>query len=117
MAPEITGYLPGFEPKKQGDHVPGFIEQETHRQIESLRAMGYIEDHHAGQVALAITTARALDQAQGKGAPSGYANLTRAMKEIFETLPAPEAASADALDKVLTFLMTGEKQSDPSETR
>ncbi|MFJ2370871.1 hypothetical protein [Microbacterium sp. NPDC087665] len=115
MTAENAPYLPGFDPTPPKDSTPGFIEQETLRQIEALRSMGYIEDHHAGQVALAITTARALDQAQGRGAPSGYANLTRAMKEIFETLPAPEAASADALTKVLDFLMSDQPQHDSEE--
>lgn len=82
----------------------GSVEVETQRQIDALRRAGYIEEHHAGQVALALFTARAVDRSAGHGAPSGQANLIRALREIFELLPSPEAASQDALDKALEAL-------------
>jgi len=99
--------LPGMELPSGDPQQPGEVERETQKQIDSLRSMGYIEDHHAGQVALALYTARALDRSEGRGAASGHANLSRAMKEIFEMLPQPEAASSDALDKALEAIMAG----------
>lgn len=93
--------LDGLEPPAQ---PMGVVERETQAQIDALKAQGYLEAHHAGQVALALFTARAVDRSEDRGAPSGQANLIRALREIYELLPSPEAASQDALDKALEAL-------------
>lgn len=103
--------LPGFGDSTPNPGEAGYVERETAKQIEKLRDMGYIQDHHAGQVALAIVTARALDQSGQRGAASGRANLSRAMKEIFEMLPAPEVASTDNLAQALDRIMAEEGSS------
>ena len=103
--PDTAAFLPGLGLSPTEPHELGEVERATVEQIDALREMGYIEAHHAGQVALARVTARALDRSIGKGAASGQANLSRAMKEIFEMLPQPEAASSDALDKALVAIM------------
>lgn len=103
---ESAPTLPGFEPARPDDSTPGYVEAQTLRQIEALTADGWITAHHGGPVALAIVTARRVDRAEGRGAPSGQANLLRALKEIFEILPTPERESSDALDKALSAMMT-----------
>jgi ribosomal protein S12 methylthiotransferase accessory factor YcaO len=89
----------------------GPMEQSVVEQMDSLRSQGYIENHHAAVVMLARIAARDLDTSQGKGAPSGRANLIRAMKEILETVPMPEAASKDALADVVAAM----SQDDPAD--
>ncbi|MFJ3394009.1 hypothetical protein [Leifsonia aquatica] len=103
--------LPGFGDSTADPGKAGYVETETRKQIEKLRELGYIQDHHAGQVALAIVTARALDQSGQRGAASGRANLSRAMKEIFEMLPAPEVASTDDLKLTLDRILAEEDSS------
>jgi hypothetical protein len=82
----------------------GGMEQATKTQLDKLRELGYIEDHHAGLVQLALVTARTIDRSEGKGAPSGTANLLRVMNEILESVPQPESASKDTLDAVVEAL-------------
>lgn len=98
---ETAPMLPGLEPpaEQPGDGLT--VEAAMRQQLTKLRELGYIEDHHAGLVLLAITTARDIDRSQTKGMPSGRANLYRVMNEILERIPQPEAASKDALDSVL----------------
>lgn len=110
---EFPPVLPGFEQGSTKKGEPGFVEAATLRMIEKLEADGWITVHHAGPCALAIVTARRVDSSEGRGAPSGQANLLRAMKEIFELLPTPENASSDALDKALEFMTATESM--PSE--
>lgn len=106
---EITPALPGLGPvPAAGPGAPGYVEAATVVMVDKLRADGWISDWHAGPVALAIVTARRVDASEGRGAPSGQANLLRAMKEIFELLPTPESVSSDALDKALAFMMSGD---------
>lgn len=105
---ENAPMLPGFEPPSPDARKPGYVEQETLKQIEALRALGYIEAHHSGQVALAIYTARQLDRMEGRGAASGQANLTRALKEVFELLPQPEAATGDTFDAAIRAILDEE---------
>lgn len=106
MTDEMTQAIPGLEPIQTAfSGKPGYVEQATVIMVQSLRNDGWITDYHAGPVALAIVTARRVDRSEGKGAPSGQANLLRAMKEIFELLPSPEQASSDALDKALAMMM------------
>ncbi|GAB2558734.1 hypothetical protein GCM10027033_14860 [Leucobacter ruminantium] len=97
--------LPGFEPPARDNSEPGYVETETAKQIDKLREMGYIQDHHAGQVALAIVTARQIDRLEGKGAASGQANLSRALKEVFEMLPMPEAATGDTFEAAVRAIL------------
>lgn len=105
MADDMTEELPGFAQKPQYSQGPGPVEQGIAEQVEILKADGWITAHHAGQVALAVRTARDVDQSQGRGAPSGRANLLRVMKEVLEMLPQPEAAAGDALDKALVAIL------------
>ena len=102
---EITPALPGLAPARPEAGAPGYVEAATVVMVDKLKSDGWITDHHAGPVALAIVTARRVDASEGRGAPSGQANLLRAMKEIFELLPAPETVSSDALDKALAAMM------------
>lgn len=93
--------LPGLElpaPAPSGGTV---VRDAMQRQLDKLRSLGYIEEHHDGLVQLALTVAADIDRSGGKGAPSGRANLYRVMNEILETIPQPEAASKDALDATL----------------
>jgi hypothetical protein len=105
--------LPGFEPPEPPTG-PGEIEQATIEQIDALRDMGYVQPHHSGQAALTIATARALDRAIAgrRGAASGIANLSRALKENFEMLPMPEIASTDDLKLALERILDEEQPSD-----
>lgn len=106
---EITPALPGLGPApRRPDAEPGYVEAATLVMVEKLKEDGWISDWHAGPVALAIVTARRVDLSEGRGAPSGQANLLRAMKEIFELLPTPENVSSDALDKALAVMMAEE---------
>lgn len=100
--------LPGFNWTAPESGELGYVETETRKQIDSLKALGYIQEHHAGQVALAINTARQLDRLQGRGAASGQANLTRALKEVFEMLPQPEAATGDTFEQAVQAILHGE---------
>lgn len=102
---ENAGYLPGLAPPPPDPGEPGPVEVGIMAQVEKLREDGWITGHHAGQVALAIRTARDVDKSEGKGAPSGRANLLRVMKEILEMLPQPEQAASDALDRALAAMM------------
>lgn len=89
--------LPGMTPK-----LPiGKLEAAVNDQVQKLRDLGFIEQHHAGLVELALVTARDIDHSVGRGAPSGRANLLRVMNEILEGMPQPAAASRDALDDVV----------------
>lgn len=83
----------------------GGLEKMVRVQVEKLRTLGYIEEHHSAKVELAIVAARDIDRSTGKGAPSGRANLLRVMNEILETLPQPEQASQDALTTALQFIL------------
>lgn len=96
--PEMQPALTGLETPNlpQGD-----LESHVRKQLDALDQLGYLEAHHAGQRALALTCARDLDRSFGRGAPSGRANLLRVMNEILESLPQPEAASKDKLDEVV----------------
>lgn len=105
---ENNPMLPGFEVFPPTPSKPGYVEHETIKQIDALRALGYIEAHHSGQVALAIVTARQLDRLEGRGAASGQANLTRALKEVFEMLPQPEAAAGDSFDAAVQAILNPE---------
>ncbi|HXG71278.1 hypothetical protein [Plantibacter sp. RU18] len=102
---ENVAFLPGMGPSEPNADKAGYVERETRKQIEALRTQGFIEDHHAGQVALAIVTAQSLDRASTRDAASGRANLTRAMKEVFEMLPQPAAVSASLLEKALAVIL------------
>jgi hypothetical protein len=93
--------LPGFDVAAP---PAGDLETHVQKQITKLQALGYIEDHHAGLVQLALVTARDIDRSFGKGAPSGRANLLRVMNEVLSTLPQPEAASRDSLEQVVAAL-------------
>lgn len=103
MTNQDAPMLPGMEPTMP----EGTVERSTRQQLDALRKLGYLLDHHEGQAELAIVTARAVDRASNnpRGAASGFANLARALREIFETLPTPEAASKDTLDVLLSALM------------
>lgn len=79
----------------------GEMEQALDEQVQKLQELGYLETHHNGLIALARAAARDVDWSTGMGAPSGRANLLRAMKEILEIIPQPEAASKDSLDLVV----------------
>lgn len=105
MADEMTETFPGFAVKKEETTEAGPVELGIAVQIERLTEDGWITGHHAGQVALAIRAARDVDQSQGKGAPSGRANLLRVMKEILEMLPQPEQAADGALELALKTMM------------
>lgn len=100
--------LPGMDVKKPEKPEPGPVEIGIQAQIEKLTEDGWISQHHAGQVALAVRAAQDVDQSAGKGAPSGRANLLRAMKEILEMLPQPELIQGDALDRALEAMMNGQ---------
>lgn len=76
----------------------GPLEEATKRQIAKLTEDGFLSDAHAGQAALAIIAARDADRSQGRGAPSGRANLYRVLNEIFSNIPQPEPVSQDQLD-------------------
>lgn len=93
--------LPGLETPK---YPTGSLEKAVNEQVASLQSLGYIEPHHAAKVELALVTARDIDRSYGRGAPSGRANLLRVMNEILETIPQPEAASADKLAEVVAAL-------------
>lgn len=93
--------IAGLEPPR---FPAGDLEEHVKKQLDALDALGYLEEHHAGQRALALTCARDLDRSFGRGAPSGRANLLRVMNEILESLPQPEAASADKLAEVVAAL-------------
>lgn len=108
MADEMTPLFEGFAPKPAETLEAGPVEIGIGVQIEKLTADGWITGHHAGQVALAVRAARDVDQSQGKGAPSGRANLLRVMKEILEMLPQPEQQTSGALDKALEAIMSGD---------
>lgn len=111
MNPETADFapvLPGFEVTPPDSGKAGYVETATLLMVEALKADGWITAHHAGPVALAVVTARRVDKSEGRGAPSGQANLLRAMKEIYELLPAPENQSSDALDKALAVMMQNE---------
>lgn len=108
MADEMTQELPGFATNRPESKEPGPVELGITEQIEKLTADGWITGHHAGQVALAVRAARDVDQSQGKGAPSGRANLLRVMKEILEMLPQPEQQTSGALDRALEAIMAGD---------
>ena len=99
--PEVQPVIPGLE---QATPSAGSLEQATTKQIDRLRELGYLEDHHAGLAELARVAARDIDLSFGRGAPSGRANLLRVMNEIFESLPQPEQASKDALSEVVAAL-------------
>ena len=100
--PEIQPTIAGLEPPT----LPrGTVEAEVRRQVAKLQELGYIEDHHAGLVALAVATAADIDRSFGKGAPSGRANLLRVMNEILQTLPQPEMASKSKLDEVVDAML------------
>ena len=101
--------LPGLEPKKPEKPQPGPVEIGIQAQVKKLTEDDWITDHHAGQVALAVRAAQDVDQSAGKGAPSGRANLLRAMKEILEMLPQPELIQGDALDRALEAMMNGQE--------
>lgn len=107
---DFAPVLPGFEQAPAMPGKPGYVESATLEMVAELRRDGWITGHHAGPVALAVVTARRVDASEGRGAPSGQANLLRAMKEIFELLPAPETASSDALDKALAAMMLEESE-------
>lgn len=102
---ENAPMLPGFDQPSTHSTEPGYVERETAKQIEKLREMGYIQDHHAGQVALAISTARQIDRLEGRGAASGQANLSRALKEVFEMMPQPEAATGDTFEAAVRAIL------------
>lgn len=89
------------------DPKAGRVEGAVQRQLDKLRDLGYIEDHHAGLAELALETARDIDRSRGKGAPSGRANLLRVMNEVLDTLPHPEAASTDQLTQVVEAMRAG----------
>ena len=100
--PEVHPTIPGLEPPT----LPaGSLEAEVRRQVTKLQDLGYIEDHHAGLVALATATAADIDRTAGRGAPSGRANLLRVMNEILQTLPQPEMASKSKLDEVVDAML------------
>lgn len=101
---ETAPMLPGLEAPTPPALPVGQLELHIRKQTDSLTDLGYLEDHHAGLVHLAIVTAQDIDRSQGRGAPSGRANLLRVMNEILESLPQPEAASKDKLDLVLDAL-------------
>lgn len=99
--------LPGMDVKKPENTEPGPVQIGIQAQIEKLTEDGWISMHHAGQVALAVRAAQDVDQSAGKGAPSGRANLLRAMKEILEMLPQPELIQGDSLDRALEAMLNG----------
>ena len=101
--------LPGLAPKPPKKPDPGPVEIGIRAQVTKLSEDGWITEHHAGQVALAVRAAQDVDQSAGKGAPSGRANLLRAMKEILEMLPQPEAIQGDALDRTLEAILNGQE--------
>lgn len=106
---DASSMLPGMEPPR----VPaGSLEAAVEKQIEKLRELGYIEDHHEGQVALALLTARNIDGSQGRGRPSGMAMILRVMNEILEALPQPETASVDTLGDVVRALRENVDEAD-----
>ncbi len=100
----MTGasYTPSLFNDALGD--PGAVEAAVLKQVAKLRDLGYVEDHHAGLVQLAVMTARDVDMSFGRGAPSGRANLYRVLNEVLEQLPHPEAASTDVLQEVLAAI-------------
>lgn len=105
MADETNGFLPGFEAEESKVFQIGPVETGIKQQIDRLTADGWVTDHHAGQVALAIRAARDVDESAGKGAPSGRANLLRAMKEILEMLPQPEASTDGEFNQLLAAVL------------
>jgi len=108
---EMSATLDGLD-IPDSPHAAGSMEKAIGRQVDVLRRLGYIEDHHAGQVELALHTARDVDRSFGKGAPSGRANLLRVMNEILESLPHPEAASRDKLDEVVQALLADDDDTE-----
>lgn len=105
MTDPAPGMLFELGDSAPNDSEPGPVETGTRTQIEALTRLGYISDANAGQVALALATAKQIDALRGKGAASGQANLSRALKEIFETLPSPDAATSDVLGDALKVIM------------
>jgi hypothetical protein len=109
---EIEPTLPGLELPSAKNEGGDLVTTAVTAQVAALRSLGYIEDHHAGQVALALAAARDIDRSFGRGAPSGRANLLRVMNEILESLPQPETASKDKLDQVLQVILSEEGADD-----
>jgi hypothetical protein len=108
--------LPGLEHESGSTSLTapaGPMELAAQRQVDALTRQGHLEEHHAGLVALTLAAARDIDRSFGRGAPSGRANLLRVMREIFEILPAPVAASQDMLDTVLSALRSDHDEDAP----
>lgn len=109
----VSATLPGMElGRVEGSAPEGTLQHSVALQVRALQTMGYIEEHHAAQVHLALVAARDIDMSTGRGAPSGRANLLRVMNEILERLPQPEAASVDKLGEVLTVLQGASEDND-----
>jgi hypothetical protein len=93
-----------MEPAAPEPAETGPVEIGVKAQVAELERGGWITAAHAGAVALALRAARDVDQSEGKGAPSGRANLLRSAKEILEMLPGPEIATGQDFEAALAAI-------------
>lgn len=93
--------------KAPGSEEPGEVEAGVREQIEHLRGQQLLTAAHAGQVALAIRTARDVDESRGIGAPSGRAKLMEVLNDILGELPQLEQRDPGMLDAVVAAIMGG----------
>lgn len=107
-------YLPGLAPKAP---VKGFVEVETEKTLNALRASGAISDVNAGLAALALIAARNVDTMGAVGAPSGRASVLSSAKDIFLALM-PESTQ-DSSESVLAGVLkaiTNDNDADDSDS-
>ncbi|MGQ4576154.1 hypothetical protein ACUH93_07080 [Dermabacteraceae bacterium P7006] len=88
---EISGNEPGllFELPKSAIPTPeiGPNEKALLINLQYLRDQGVLTAEHEARAAVAITAARTLDRAEGKGRPSGTAMLVTAYDNVLSKLP------------------------------
>lgn len=101
--------FPMFEEFAPEDSKMGFLESATMQTIRDRTEKSWLGPGDAGPVALALITARKVDRMSPRDAASGQANLLRAMKEIFEMLPQPEAVGSSDLGEVLDAIRDEEQ--------
>lgn len=106
--PNLQENLFNFDVIQQGTGKAGFVEESTRKQLEFLQDSGVISVACSGQIALAIITARKIDNMNPNSAPSGQSNLIRALREILEALPQAEVLGVDEFEK-FTKLIKEEK--------
>lgn len=113
--------VPGLFDLEQPAREKGPLEEAIEVQIAALEADGFIDAKHAGLKQLALTAARDVDRSEGRGAPSGRANLLRVMNEILANVPQPEQANQDQLDAAVEALRAAaldeELEGTPADVR